>query len=345
MLIGRSPVRISFAGGGTDIRDYYSQNGGMVISAAINKYFYVIVTPREDSLIQLISADYQTMASVEDHETVDLLDGPLGLPKAVLRHLNVRSGLNIFLASEIPPGTGLGSSGAVAVALLNTLAPFNGGVRPKQEIAENAYYIETEILNMPIGKQDQYASAFGGLNTIHFSEKGVSVEPLRMAPEAMTRFEKRIMLFFTGSTRDSASILRRQKAQTGRSDSKTMEALDNIKRLAMEVKETLEAGDLDHFGDLLHESWENKKRIVPEISNERIDKAYELARANGARGGKITGAGGGGFLMIYADEESQPKVRRALEAEGLQSMSFSFDFEGATIVMKSSFFEARSGIN
>lgn len=335
MLIGRAPVRISFAGGGTDLRDYYSRFGGMVVSAAIDKYFYAIVSPREDKSIQLISADYQTMSSVENLDCIDLDDGPLSLPKAIIDNLNIQRGLNLFLASEIPPGTGLGSSGAVAVTLLNTLSTLNGGTVSPSDAAERAFYIETEILGMPIGKQDQYASAHGGLNAIYFEEEGVRVEPLRMDPEVLRQFERNLMLFFTGSTRNSATILRNQRAQTKNNDSRTLEALHRIKHLGQEVRETLEQGDLDRFGDLLHEGWENKKRISSSITNERIDGAYEKARAYGARGGKITGAGGGGFLMVYCDEEHQPAVRGALKDDGLEEMTFSFDFDGARVLLQS----------
>ncbi|NOX97504.1 MAG: GHMP kinase [Nitrospirae bacterium] len=340
MLIARTPVRISFGGGGTDLESYYSKYGGLVVSAAINKYFYTVITLRDDNLIQIISSDYQDIQSIEDYNHLTL-GGALSLPKAVLKHFKVKRGMNIFLASEIPPGTGLGSSGAVAVNLVNSIAALNGKIDSKRELAEEAYRVETELLHLPVGKQDQYAAAYGGLNYIIFEKKKIIVLPLCVSEETLARLEKNIMLFFTGSTRNSINILQEQNKSSRDDKPPVIEALDKMKILALQTRDVLKEGNLQGFGEILHRSWEYKKRLAKGITNARIDHCYELALQEGALGGKIAGAGGGGFLMLYCDAEYQSRVSKALEAEGLKEMKFKFDFEGSQIILNDPFFEKR----
>lgn len=334
MLIARAPVRISFAGGGTDLEAYYSRYGGMVISTTIDKYFYVFLKPNVNGAIQLSSSDYGTFyrQGVED----DLLwDGDLALPRAILHHFGVRDGISIFLASEIPPGTGLGSSSAVAVAVIKAISTVSGARLSRTDVAELACAIEIKKLGMPIGKQDQYASAFGGLNVMWFRESGVEVQPLNVSEETVRKLQRNMMLFFTGSSRNSATILHQQTKSSKERNPNVLKALHAVKDIALRVHDCLIRGDLEQFGELLHESWEQKKRFAPGVSNELIDECIESGRAHGAIGGKITGAGGGGFLMLYCEEEHQPDVRRVLEAKGLKEMDFNFDTEGARVLMNS----------
>lgn len=256
------------------------------------------------------------------------------LPRAFLHEFGIDGGISLFLASEIPPGTGLGSSSTVSVALSKALSTLTGMHLTKLQIAEMASYVEIEKLAMPIGKQDQFAAAFGGLNIFRFERDGsVQVEPLNLSPVVERTLERRILLFFTGSSRDAASILKSQQAASGQRDSEAVNSLHQIKGMAGRTIELLRAGDLDGFGELLHESWQAKKRLAKGITNPTIDEAYEVARARGAVGGKIAGAGGGGFLMIYCPEPCQEAVTAALAEQGLVRMDFHFDRSGAVILM------------
>jgi D-glycero-alpha-D-manno-heptose-7-phosphate kinase len=247
----------------------------------------------------------------------------------------VDSGISLFLASEIPPGTGLGSSSTVAVAIAKALSALCGVRLTNAELAELASYVEIEKLGMPIGRQDQYAAAFGGLQAIRFDRTGVGTEPLNLDRTTVQALERRLLLFFTGSSRSAASILKDQRAAARQQDAATMQSLHRIKAMAEATIDLLRAGDLDGFGALLHESWETKKRLAQGISNPRIDEWYAAARANGARGGKLTGAGGGGFLMLYCPESSQETLTSELQRRGLVRMDFRFEQGGAVILMDS----------
>jgi D-glycero-alpha-D-manno-heptose-7-phosphate kinase len=332
MLIARAPMRISFGGGGTDLEAYYTKYGGLVISTAINKYFYAIITTDESDDLQVISADYRSLFR---HSTYNDLfwNGDLALPKAILHHFGIRRGLNLFVASEVPPGTGLGSSSAAAVTMVRAISTLVEQPMTKQQVAELASHIEINKMGMPIGKQDQYASAFGGLNKITFSNQGVAVEPLNIDPGVLQTLGSRLMLFFTGSSRESTSILKYQRKSTENQDGSVLQALHNIKQVAIEVQACLEKGDLDEFARLLDYSWQEKRRLAPGLSTGFIDECYNLALQNGASAGKITGAGGGGFLLLYCHERAQDIVTKTLEDRGLKRMNFRFDQQGATVVL------------
>ncbi len=332
MLIARAPMRISFGGGGTDLEAYYAKYGGLVISTAINKYFYAVITTDESDDLQVISADYRSLFRHSSYNDL-FWDGDLALPKAVLHHFGIRRGINLFVASEVPPGTGLGSSSAAAVTMVRAISTLVEQPMTKQQVAELASYIEIGKMGMPIGKQDQYASAFGGLNKITFAREGVTVEPLKIAPDVLKTLEQRLMLFFTGSSRESTSILKYQRKSTEDRDESVLSALHNIKQVAVEVQTCLECGDLDEFAHLLDYSWREKRRLAPGLSTGFIDECYSLALEHGASAGKITGAGGGGFLLLYCHEEAQEAVTEALEERGLKRMNFHFDQQGATVVL------------
>ncbi len=294
MLIARAPMRISFGGGGTDLEAYYAKYGGLVISTAINKYFYAIVTSDESDDLQVISADYRSLFRHSPYNDL-FWNGDLALPKAVLHHFGIRRGINLFVASEVPPGTGLGSSSAAAVTMVRAISTLVEQPMTKQQVAELASHIEINKMEMPIGKQDQYAAAFGGLNKITFSSEGVTVEPIKVAADVKQALEQRLMLFFTGSSRESTSILKHQRKSTQEQDESVLQALHHIKQVAVDVQKCLENGDLDEFARLLHYSWQEKRRLAPGLSTGFIDECYTLALEHGAAGGKITGAGGGGF--------------------------------------------------
>jgi len=343
MLIARTPVRISFAGGGTDLPSYYKNHGGAVLSTAINKYFYSILTEREDRCIQVISSDLQRMVELDEIEyrDEDLMKYELDIPFAVLSYFKIKKGINLFLASEVPPGTGLGSSASVCVNMVKLISSLLGKSMSRYEVAEAAFYIATEMLKRPVGKQDEYAAAFGGLNVINFEPSGEArVEPLEIDSEILTTLERSIVLFFTGNAHNSTEILSVQKASSEKGEKSTIESLTGLKELVHPMKEAILKGNLDEFGRLLDEGWKLKRGVSNKISNSHIDQLYDMAKSNGAFGGKITGAGGGGFLMLYCPVENQRHLRSALSQNGIKEMSFKFDSQGCQIVYDDPFFGA-----
>jgi len=331
MLIARAPVRISFFGGGTDLPAYYQRFDGAVLSTAINKHFYVILSHAEGA-VEVFSADYRTFFRHSEMAPCDW-DDDLRLPKAVLDWFRVYDGLSIFLASEIPPGTGLGSSGAVTVALVKALATSVGRPADASSVAEIACEVELGQLDQPGGKQDQYAAAFGGLNVVEFRDGSVQVKPVELPLPLLMDLERRVLLFFTGTARNSSSILSEQRTQILGDDEETLDALHEIKTQVYQAQELLQAGKLDEFGCFLHQAWEAKKRASQGATNPEIDRLYEIARSAGALGGKIAGAGGGGFLMVFAEEGRQQEITSRLEGEGLFSMNFGFESRGATVLL------------
>ncbi|MEA3335518.1 MAG: GHMP kinase [Chloroflexota bacterium] len=333
MLIARAPVRISLAGGGTDLPAYFNQHDGIVINTTIDKYFYAILRVYDGDSLQVASSDYSTFFRQDSLGGERADDGILALPRTILHHFGIDRGLSMFLASEIPPGTGLGSSSTVTVAIIKALSIASGEHLKKPELAELACEMEIEKMGMPIGRQDQYAAAFGGLNEIVFTRYGTTVTPLDVTLDTRQRLQDNLMLFFTGSSRNSADILKKQTDASHKTGSKTVEALHRVKGMVADVKESLLRDDLTAFGQLLHENWMHKKRFAPGISNALIDESYDAARSLGAIGGKITGAGGGGFLMLYCEPEYQLAVTQALEKLGLRRMDFRFDNTGARVLM------------
>ncbi len=332
-IVVRSPMRVSFGGGGTDLEAYYARFGGFVVSAAIARYAYVSVREPHDGSVRLGSADYRIWESY-DRGVIPPAHEPLALAKAALaagadRRLRER-GVDLFMASEVPPGTGLGSSSAMAGALTQALAAYLDRLLTKPDLAEEACTLEIERLDMPIGKQDQYASVFGGINAMTFEAAGVKVVPLRLSPDAVSALGSRLLLFSTGTSRHSANILREQRHDTGRKPLVT-ESLHRIRDLAQEMRGALESEDLDRFGQLLHHAWMQKKRLSDRVSSTAIDGWYQTALGAGAVGGKITGAGGGGFLMLYCPVERQPGLREAMITEGLHELPFDFDFQGTHV--------------
>ena len=340
MLIVRTPVRVSFAGGGTDLPSYYKKYGGMVLSTSIDKYFYTVLTERDDGQTQVISSDLKTVESCERIEKMEFQGSDLEIPFAVLKHLKCDAGVNLFLASEVPPGTGLGSSAAVCVNLLKTLSVFLERELSEQDLAETAFHIAKDILRKPVGKQDEYAVAIGGLNVVHFQASGVTVEPLALSADSIIDLEQNLMLFFTGSARDSSEILAEQDRSVRSSQEDVLGALTALKELVFPMREALNTSDLGSFGRLLHESWKIKKKVSSRISNLRINQIYDAALAGGALGGKVTGAGGGGFLLLYCEKQKQDAVRTAMREFGLKEMKFRFDLAGTKVVYNNPFYDS-----
>ena len=340
MLIGRSPVRISFGGGGTDLPSYYEQYGGAVLNVAINKYFYTVVGKRFDGRVQVISSDLRIFETWRDVAAMPIHGSGLEIPLAVLKEIGKDLSIDIFLASEIPPGTGLGSSASVCVNILKSLSTCLGEHLSKYELAERAFAITRHQLGRHVGKQDEYAAAFGGLNYISFyADGGTKVEPVVVAPNVLSQLQSNLMLFFTGSAHHSWDILANQEQATKSRTGTTVEALHEIKESALRMKDALTSGDLGYFGNLLHQAWQSKKRASEFATNSHIDRLYEIARQHGAAGGKITGAGGGGFLLLYCEPDAQGNVRAAFENEGIREMNFSFDLQGAQVIVNDPFID------
>lgn len=340
MLIVRSPVRISFGGGGTDLPAYYQKYGGAVLSTTINKYFYTVLQKRTDGKVQIISSDLRVTETWQDIANLPIAQSELAIPLSALKEMGQEVSADIFLASEIPPGTGLGSSASVCVNVLKTLATYQGIAMSRYELAERAYHIARTVLAKPVGKQDEYAAAFGGLNFITFHEdESVNVERIAIEPELIQEFQDSLILYFTGAAHNSWSILEEQENSARRNTGSTIDSLHEIRAFATEMRGALTSGDLREFGLLLGRAWESKKRVSDRISNKRIDQMYDAAIANGALGGKITGAGGGGFLLLFCPASAQPKVHDALTGLGARAMSFAFDSQGAQAVVNDPFID------
>jgi len=334
----RSPVRISFGGGGTDLPAYYEQFGGSVLSVAINKYFYTVLTARSDGRIQVISSDLRVFQSWPDIATADLRGSSLEIPLAVLKEMNCDIAVDLFLASEIPPGTGLGSSASVCVNILKTLSTYLQQPISKYDLAERSFHIARHLLGKHVGKQDEYAAAFGGLNFISFHSDGSTlVEPVDVNPAVLAELQNNLMLFFTGSAHHSWSILKEQESSTRNQTGGAVDALHEVKALGLRMRSALQQGDIRELGILMHEGWQAKRRISTKISTPGIDELYTLAREAGALGGKITGAGGGGFLLLYCEPQLQPAVREAMRQQGIQEMTFGFDMQGAQAIVNDPF--------
>src|SRR6266851_8923120 len=340
MLIVRSPVRISFGGGGSDLPAYYEKYGGAVLSTSINKYFYTILQKRTDGKIQVISSDLRVMETWRDISRMELKNSELAIPLAVIKELGVKITADLFLASEIVAGTGLGSSASVCVGVLKTLATYLDLPFSKYDLAERSFHIARNVLGKQVGKQDEYAAAFGGLNFITFNPDGTTqVDPLILRSDLLREFESNLMLFFTGVAHNSWSLLHEQEQSTRKETGSAVESLHEIRELADHMRRALLKADLRTFGALLHDGWEAKKRISSQISNPLIDEAYALARENGALGGKIAGAGGGGFLLLFCEERHQGKVREAIAKMELREMAFGLDFQGAEVVANDPFID------
>jgi D-glycero-alpha-D-manno-heptose-7-phosphate kinase len=325
MIIARSPLRITLGGGGTDLASYYGEHEGFLVSAAIDKYVYVTVMRPFKPGIYLKYSALEQVAAVADvkhpiiREALELLN--LDIPQ-----------IEITTLADIPAGTGLGSSGSFTTALLKALFTHCRKVAHSQELAELACDIEINRLGEPIGKQDQYIAAFGGITCLTFhKDHRVTVQPLRISMQTMFDLEDNLLLFFTGFNRAAGSVLKDQHDRSQARDAHVLRNLDYVKSLGYQSKEALESGDLVRFGELMHEHWEYKKRRSESVSNQQIDRWYSLAMENGAIGGKLVGAGGGGFLMFYARDRN--RLRQAMVEAGLEEVRFRFDFEGTKVVL------------
>jgi len=323
----RAPLRVSFCGGGTDVSPYPEEHGGMVLSATINQYAYASVRPRRDTRFTLSSLDYDMVARY-DHPRRMKMDGQLDLIKAVVKALRVRRGADLWAHSDAPPGSGLGSSSTLVVALLGAIGAWQKKALSGYETAELAYRIERIDMGLAGGRQDQYAAVFGGFNFIEFNRDSTVVNPLRVHPDVLNELQYRLLLCYVGQTRQSAKIIERQTASYRKGSRTVVQALDRLKQETLEMKKALLLGKIDGLGELLHRAWEQKKKLDPGISTGRVDQLYRHARKEGAIGGKITGAGGGGYFLFLTRFDRKHRVAAALEKLGAQVVPFQFERRG-----------------
>ena len=324
MIITRSPLRISLGGGGTDLPSYYEEHGGFLIAAAIDKYVYITVhkTFVEEMIVKYSKVERVTHASQLEH--------PIVREACALLQMDGCS-LEITSMADIPAGTGLGSSGSFTTALLKALHAYQKNIVRPAEIAAQACQIELEKLHEPIGKQDQYIAAVGGLTSFHFLPSGkIEILPVEIEEETLFNLQDNLLLFFTGYTRSASKILKEQNDKTISVDKAMVENLHFVKELGVQSKDALEMGNLREFARLMDVHWQRKKERSGGMSNSQINAWYDFAMANGALGGKLIGAGGGGFLMFYSEQTT--RLRRAMREQGLREVRFRFDFEGTKIV-------------
>jgi D-glycero-alpha-D-manno-heptose-7-phosphate kinase len=325
MIIARSPLRITLGGGGTDLPSYYREHEGFLVAAAIDKYVYVtVMRPFSPGI-------YLKYSQLEHVELADDVQHPI--IRETIRMLDFKTPqIEITTLADIPAGTGLGSSGSFTTALLKSLYAHRKRLVHPSELAELACHIEIDRLGEPIGKQDQYIAAYGGLTCFTFKkDDSVVATPLAIGMDTLFDLEDNLLLFFTGYSRSAGSILSDQKTRTQKNDDDMLNNLHFVKELGIRSKNALEQGNAVLFGELMHEHWEHKKRRSGGMSNPQIDEWYELGMRNGAAGGKLVGAGGGGFLMFYASDRN--KLRHAMAKAGLEELRFRFDFEGTKVVL------------
>jgi D-glycero-alpha-D-manno-heptose-7-phosphate kinase len=320
MIITKTPFRISFCGGGSDMPEFYREYGGCVLSTSINRYMYLTIHPYFYE--NKTAVRYSEIEIVDDIKNINH-----SIYRQVLNDMNV-SGVEISSTADVPSGTGLGSSSSFTVGLIHTLHCYLGKYVSKEEIAKEACEVEIEKLGNPIGKQDQYAAACGGLNFIEFNrDDTVTVSPLVLRPGLKKELENNLVMFYTGITHDANAILSEQRKNIVSQEDKTKNLI-KMCELARNMKASLEEGNLSDFGEILNEGWIRKREMASGISNPKIDELYECAMANGATGGKLLGAGGGGFLLFYCEKDKQGKLEETL---GLKRFDFKFEHDGTSI--------------
>ncbi len=326
MIISRAPLRITLGGGGTDLKSYYSRHGGFLITAGINRYCSIMANQRFYDSIRLSYSKTEICDSVSEIEH--------RIFKAALQLTGITKGIELHSTAEVPANSGLGSSSSFTVALLHALHTYNNHAINKKELAEQACKIEIDMLGEPIGKQDQYAAVFGGLICLTFEKNGeVIVEPLKITEETYDQLDSNLLFFFTGKERNASDILKEQDVKSSNHDPGMENNLHQVKEIGMETRKYLENGQVNMLGELLHTHWNIKKHRSKNMTDPFIDECYETARKAGATGGKLMGAGGGGFFMFYCENSKRHHVTEALKKLGLRRERFRIDWDGARILL------------
>ena len=328
MILSRAPARITLGGGGTDLKSYYAKHGGFLIAGAVDKYCTILANKRFQEDIRLSYSQVEDVASPASVQH--------RIFRTALEFIGIENGIELHSTADIPASCGLGTSSTFTVALLNALHAYRRDFITQKQLAEEACHIEIDILGEPIGKQDQYISAFGGLTCFTFDKSGdVLVEPLRFSRESLDRLEGNLLLFYTGIQRSASTILAEQDQKCHQDDKNMTRNLDQIKQIGLDTRRYLENGQVDMLGELLHDHWEIKKKRSSNMTDPYVDECYELARKHGAIGGKLVGAGGGGFFMFYCNnfDHDKPRLVEAMQKIGLRWERFRFDFDGAKILV------------
>ena len=321
MILSKSPVRLSMGGGGTDLHSYYSEYEGFLLAASINKSVHILLNKRFENDFRLSYSKTEIVENISD------IEHPIF--REALKFLDVKNKVELVSIADVPSNCGLGTSSAFTVALLNALYTFKRDYVTIEKLAETACHIEIDVLKEPIGKQDQYASAFGGFNAYYFHKDGkVTVEPVNIKDEHLMELQSNMFLFYLKKTRSASNVLTEQNNKSIAKDKNTLERLHKIKEIGIYTKKVLEAGKVDEFGEILHNHWITKKGLSDKVSDGFIDEVYDTALKNGALGGKVVGAGGGGFLLLYCPQ-NKPKLVESMKKMGLTPTWFNFEFEGA----------------
>ena len=331
MFLGMCPVRISFSGGGTDMPEYYNEFGGNVVTSTIDRFTYVILNLRNDDLIQAFSSDFQIHNPSATLEKLELNPG-MEIPIAALKHLNFKTGADIMISSDVTPGSGLGGSSSLTVNFVKILSILNKLKWKNEKVAETSFHIERNVLQHPIGKQDDYIASFGGFNFIRFTKEQIHVEPIQMNRSTFDELQENLVLFFVGNTRKNSIVLSSQLQNVKEKHKETIEALHYVKGLSEEMNSALKQSDITHFGELLHKGWVAKKKFAKGVSNEDVDKIYDVALENGALGGKLTGAGGGGHMLFYCEKPKQDRLIEKMKNIGLKHIKFNFNRDGPKVL-------------
>ncbi|MBI4502345.1 MAG: GHMP kinase [Gemmatimonadetes bacterium] len=329
LIRAKAPLRVSFAGGGTDVSPFVEREGGCVVSATINRYAHGTLRIRPGPQVTIQSLDFGATVEYDPHELTQY-DGHFDLAKAAINRMcpGEAAGLELFLHSDVPPGSGLGSSSTLVVTLVALLKEYRRLSLSKYQIADLAYQIERVDLGIRGGYQDQYAAAFGGFNFIEFSSAGVAVRPLGLPPATINELETNLLLAYTGAPRLSSHIIEDQVARYESGEGASVQGLRELKALAVEMREALVAGQLSGFGELLHREWETKQRLSPKIGTTQLAELYGAARAAGASGGKAVGAGGGGFMLLYCPFDRKHQIAETLRKVGCTVSDLAFSAEG-----------------
>ena len=331
MFLGMCPVRISFSGGGTDMPEYYNEFGGNVVTTAIDHFTYVILNLRNDDLIQTFSSDFQMHNPSTSFEKLESKPGT-EITIAALKHLNFKTGANVMVCSDVPSGSGLGGSSSLTVNFVKTLSTLNKLKWSNEKVAETSFDIERNVLQHPIGKQDDYIASFGGFNFIQFTKERIHVEPIKINKSTFDELQENLVLFFVGNIRKNTIILSSQLQNLKEKRKETIESLHYVKGLSEEMNSALKQSNITHFGELLHKGWLAKKKFAKGVSNEDIDKIYDVALENGALGGKLTGAGGGGHMLFYCEKLKQDRLIEKMKDIGLKHVKFNFNTDGSKVL-------------
>ncbi len=329
MITVRTPFRLPLGGGGTDLPAYYEKYGGFLITAAVNKYMFLSIN--RPALVRRMRLAYSKVENVAlgDYDAIQH-----DVVRETFRHFKIDCPIEVTSVADIGAGTGMGSSSSYTVGLLNGLNAMMRRHVSIQDLAEEACMVEMDLAKKPVGKQDGYAAAFGGIIAMEISKQGVvTVAPLKLEEETILELESRLMMFYTGIQRDANEILAEQGEKVRVTEDDATNAMHRIKEIGYLSKEAMESGDITRLGELMHEHWTTKKKVSTKISSPKIDQWYDLAMANGALGGKLMGAGGGGFLLFCTQPGARRALRKSLEAEGLQHMDFRFDWDGSRVLV------------